>query len=539
MNANPADNIGLEVRMSGSENVSFIKVSRVLPVRRWQALRLIARVEDFPALVPAIKECRIIDRDYRRTITSWAVEMDGIPICWREEALFDYKNFIVRFKALTGDLESLEGHWSFLEGPSGTTEVVVEAAVRIGVPIMDQMVGGMITEKIRGVFESLLRFFEESIIDKRYQKMDSRGANAVSGFGVIGHPYNFQHLIQYLRSLNPNFNPPSPGFLGKVFDLMPAYVSYDIKEFRSATGAVTRGAFISCNIIPEMLALDIENVIRKVVDSCKVAERQGLGIVALGGFTSIAGERYGDVFLKQVRIPVTTGNTLTAALVVEGVVKAARLMGLELSKARVTVIGGAGDIGSACARALAAMTREVTITSRSSDNLKKMEKVIKAVRHAKFRGSHDNNEAVRHADIVVAAASAPQSIVDISSFKPGAIVCDVGYPKNIAYAETDRNDILIFAGGICEIPSEFNPGFDIGLSSPRVLYGCFSEAMVLALEGRYENFSWGKGRITREKMDEILMLAKKHGFCLAPFFWGRRVLSDAEVAGIGKTAGRI
>ena len=209
--------------MSGSENVSFIKVSRVLPVRRWQALRLIARVEDFPALVPAIKECRIIDRDYRRTITSWAVEMDGIPIRWREEALFDYKNFIVRFKALTGDLESLEGHWSFLEGLSGTTEVVVEAAVRIGVPIMDQMVGGMITEKIRGVFESLLRFFEESIIDKRYQKMDSRGKCRLGVWRDRASLY-FQHLIQYLRSLNPNFNPLHE-FLGKVFDLMPAYVS--------------------------------------------------------------------------------------------------------------------------------------------------------------------------------------------------------------------------------------------------------------------------------------------------------------------------
>lgn len=525
--------------MSGSENVSFIKVSRILPVRRWQALRLITRVEDFPALVPAIKECLVIDRDRRKAITSWAVEMDGIPICWQEEALLDYKNFTVRFKALKGDLESLEGHWSFLEGSSDTTEVVVEAAVRIGIPIVDQMVGGMITEKIRMLFKSLLRSFEESIIERRYQKMGSRGANAVSGFGVIGHPYNFQHLIHYLRSLNPNFNPPSPGFLGKVFDLMPAYVSYDVKEFRSSAGAVTRGAFISCNIIPEMLALDMENVIRKVVNSCKVAERHGLGIVALGGFTSIAGERYGDVFLKQVRIPVTTGNTLTAALAVEGVVKAAKLMGLELSKARVTVIGGAGDIGSACARALAAMTKEVTVTSRSPDNLKKMEKVIKAVRCAKFRGSHDNHEAVRHADIVIAAASSPQSIVDISSFKPGAVVCDIGYPKNIAYAETDRRDILIFAGGICELPCEFNTGFDIGLSSSRVLYGCFSEAMVLALEGRYENFSWGKGHITREKMDEILTLAKKHGFCLAPFFWGHRILSDVEVAEIGKTAGRI
>ncbi|HOE68840.1 MAG: Long-chain acyl-(acyl-carrier-protein) reductase [Candidatus Omnitrophica bacterium ADurb.Bin314] len=522
--------------MSGSESSSFIKISRVLPAKRWQVLRLLTRVEDFPSLLPAIKECHIVDRDRKRSVTSWKVQIDGLPIQWREEAFFEYRSFTVRFRALEGDLESFEGRWILAEGPSDSTEITVEAAIRLGIPVMDQIVGGMVTEKIRGFFETLLRSFENALIECRYGQAGTRPLRAVSGFGVIGHPYNFQHLVSYLRSFNPDFKLPSQGFLAKIFDLMPSYVSYDVKEFRAESGAVTRGAFIVCNIIPEMLALDMENVIRKVVDSCKVAERHGLGIVALGGFTSIAGERFGKSFLKQVRIPVTTGNTLTAALAVEGVVKAAGLMGVDLARAKVTVIGGAGDIGSACARVLASMTREVTVTSRSPHNLKKMARAIKAVRRAKFRGSHDNNDAVKDADIVIAAASAPQSIVEISSFKPGAIVCDVGYPKNIAYAETDRHDILIFAGGICELPVEFNTGFDIGLPSRRVLYGCFSEAMVLALEGRYENYSWGKGHITKEKMDEILRLANKHGFRLAPFFWGHRQLIDQEIIAIGKMA---
>jgi len=193
------------------------------------------------------------------------------------------------------------------------------------------------------------------------------------------------------------------------------------------------------------------------------------------------------------------------------------------------VVGGTGDIGSACARELARYVKEVTVTSRTPANLKRMEKVIKSVKGAKFRGSHDNNEAVKNADIVVTAAGASQSLVKIENFKPGAIICDVGYPKNIAYTKTDRDDILIFAGGLCETPVPFDTGFDIGLPSTNILYGCFTESIVLALEERYENFSWGKGQITKEKMDEILGLAKKHGFKLAPFFWGPRHLTDDEV----------
>lgn len=161
-----------------------------------------------------------------------------------------------------------------------------------------------------------------------------------------------------------------------------------------------------------------------------------------------------------------------------------------------------------------------------------MRKILQSCGPARVLGQQDNDEAVRDADVVIAAASSSRSIVDIGSFKPGAIICDIGYPKNIAYADTDREDILIFAGGICSLPQEFDSGFDIGLPSSKVLYGCFSEAIVLALEERYENFSWGKGNITREKMAEILAMAREHGFELAPFFWGRRQVSDDEVRGI-------
>ena len=55
---------------------------------------------------------------------------------------------------------------------------------------------------------------------------------------------------------------------------------------------------------------------------------------------------------------------------------------------------------------------------------------------------------------------------------------------------------------------------------------------MLALEERFERFSWGKGNITKERMAEILGLARKHGFELAPFFWGRRLVTDEEVKGI-------
>jgi fatty aldehyde-generating acyl-ACP reductase len=161
---------------------------------------------------------------------------------------------------------------------------------------------------------------------------------------------------------------------------------------------------------------------------------------------------------------------------------------------------------------------------------------IAKVGKAKVRTSLNNRDAVKHADIVIAAASAHTSIVDVASLKPGAIVCDIGYPKNISYSRSDRQDILVFSGGICEIPCEFRSAFDHGLPTEKILYGCFSEAIVLALEERFERFSWGKGGITREKMAEILGMALKHGFRPARFFWGVRLVSEDEIRSIRAAA---
>lgn len=513
-----------------------VTAARLLPARRWQVLRLLTNIEDFPRYMPNVKECLVISRTRSTAITSWKVEMEKIPITWQEEdvldlraSTIDLKQCVIRFKAIEGDLEKFEGCWRLQEHDLGGTEVFVEVSLRLGIPILENMVGSMIADRVKRNFESMLRSFEEVLLEQRYQKIRNKHSQDIKGFGVIGHPYNLTHLIHYLRAYDPNMRIPSDEFLSKAFELMPSYVSHEIERFQSANGKIVHGAFIACNIIPDMLTKDLEQVVLKVVESCKTAERLGLGVVALGGFTSIASERYGEEFHKLVNVPVTTGNTLTAALAVEGVLKAARLRGLDLSKANVTVIGGSGDIGGACARVFAGKVREITITSRNVENLERMKKILRSCGPAKFSGKHDNDEAVRNADIVIAAASASRSIVDMASFKPGAIICDIGYPKNISYADTDRKDILIFAGGLCSLPQDFNAGFDIGLPSSKILYGCFSEAIVLSLEERYENFSWGKGNITQEKMAEILAMARKHGFELAPFFWGHRQVNDEEI----------
>jgi len=53
--------------------------------------------------------------------------------------------------------------------------------------------------------------------------------------------------------------------------------------------------------------------------------------------------------------------------------------------------------------------------------------------------------------------------------------------------------------------------------------------MILALEKRYESFSFGRGNITPEKMEEIKNLAKKHGFELADFYCGDKLIDQNRI----------
>jgi hypothetical protein len=54
--------------------------------------------------------------------------------------------------------------------------------------------------------------------------------------------------------------------------------------------------------------------------------------------------------------------------------------------------------------------------------------------------------------------------------------------------------------------------------APSVAHGCLLEGIALALEGRAEAFSTGRGNITPRKIEEMWDIANRHGFVLAPFY---------------------
>ena len=63
------------------------------------------------------------------------------------------------------------------------------------------------------------------------------------------------------------------------------------------------------------------------------------------------------------------------------------------------------------------------------------------------------------------------------------------------------------------IPGDIDFGYDIGLP-PKTAYACLAETALLAMEGRFEDYTLGRN-ISVERVKEIYRLFKKHQFQIA------------------------
>lgn len=522
--------------MPDNENIR-IDIIRIVPAQKWKVIRLITRVREFPSFVPTVKEATVVSRKGHTIVTRWHIKVDNVSVRWTEEDTLIASRDTVAFKAVEGDLQDFSGEWKFLDHPQGC-EIRLTVLVRLNIPVIKDFASDYVRRIVTKNFESILQSAEERLVSVKYQR-HKKGESGLAGFGIIGHFYNFNHLESYVRQTrqDPGAQLPSREFVTQLFHLAPSFKAYDIVNFRSKTGQTTSGCFILATFFPDMIEKDMWGVFSKVVKACRIAEKHGMGVVGLGGFTAIAGERIEHAVGEELDIPVTTGRAYTAAIVLDAVSKAADAIGLDISTATASVVGGAGAIGSACSRVLCEKVKQLTISGRTKQKLEKLTAELKKKRETRVSWTTDNREAVAEADIVIATSSAPSAILDISWFKPGAIVCDVGYPKNVSYLSAKRDDILLFDGGLASSPSPLELPINVGLTSPDLIYGCFAESIILDLEKRYESFS-GEGKpILPEHIEEMRSLGEKHGFMPVPFSWQGKIISGADMELIKKNRG--
>ncbi|GFN22853.1 shikimate dehydrogenase [Thermanaeromonas sp. C210] len=299
--------------------------------------------------------------------------------------------------------------------------------------------------------------------------------------------------------------------------------------------AETEGWFISCPLTSrQMVSLPEELVLDHIIRAGRLAEKLGAEIVGLGAMTSVVGDA-GITIARHLNIPVTTGNSYTVATALEGTRKAAELMGIDLTRAQTLVVGATGAIGAVCARILARECPSLTLVARNEQRLENLARRIVKDTGADVRVSRNLKEALRRADVVLTVTSAAEAVIEPEDLKPGAVVCDVARPRDVSRrVAEERDDVLVIEGGVVEVPGEVDFHFNFGYP-PGLAYACMAETMILALEGRLENFTLGR-ELTVEQVDEISRLARKHGFRLAGLRSFERPMPEEKIEAIRRRA---
>ncbi len=316
----------------------------------------------------------------------------------------------------------------------------------------------------------------------------------------------------------------------------PLNISHITGTRSLATDKEIEGWLVACPLTPEpMLSLPVKKVYRKIIQTGRLAERLGAQIVGLGAYTSIAGDA-GVTVAQNLDIAVTTGNSYTVALAVEGILEAARRMEISLATASAAVVGATGSIGAVCAQMIARSVADVLLIGRRSERLAEVRQRVEAIGGAKVNIATDI-QTIQQADLVLTVTSAIDTIIDAHHLKTGAVVCDVSRPRDVSHQVVEeRDDVLVIEGGLVTVPGEVNFDFDYGLP-PHLTFGCMAETMTLTLEGRFQDYSLGRD-LTVEQVEEIAALAQRHGFRLAGFRSFDRAISDEEIEVIKKNAHR-
>ena len=175
-------------------------------------------------------------------------------------------------------------------------------------------------------------------------------------------------------------------------------------------------------------------------------------------------------------------------------------------KFKAMVVGATGAIGSACARLLVRAAEEVYLVSPETAKLLALKAAIEQESPgAKVVLAATTDRDLPQMDMVVTATSgAGKKVLDIMKVKPGCVITDVARPLDLPPSEVaKRPDVLVIESGEIQLPGEVRMK-NIGL--PRgVAYACLAETIVLALEGRFENFTVGR-QIEWPKVREIYQL---------------------------------
>ncbi|MBX9661307.1 MAG: hypothetical protein K2X00_22350 [Nitrospiraceae bacterium] len=343
-------------------------------------------------------------------------------------------------------------------------------------------------------------------------------------FAFIGHP----RMLDDVPRKFPFARLLPTRMVERWFRYQWPFVASYITGLTMADGTPTTGAMLISPLTTEQMIRNPRLARQRVLQTVRLAEKMGATIAGLGAFTSIV-TRDGRDLEGKVQLGLTTGNPHSAAIAVQNVLEAAALTNLSLPHATAAIVGGAGSVGSSCAKMLARLVDRVIIIDIKKDAVQTLLTDLAGQPAAVEGTSH--LDSVREADIVIAATNNPYILLTAAHLKPGAIVIDAAQPKNVSEEiPRQRPDVLVIESAVVCTP-DVDVHFDLDLAQGEAL-GCLSETMILTAIGWHGHYSLGKADPALAA--HMIASGRALGFRLAQFRNSTGYVTDEQLSTIAR-----
>jgi acetylornithine/succinyldiaminopimelate/putrescine aminotransferase/predicted amino acid dehydrogenase len=380
----------------------------------------------------------------------------------------------------------------------------------------------------------------------------------------------------------------------------PGVTNY-MPAIKSLQGTIAEGWLIGVPLgAREMMNLPNEDTVAIIARAVDLGRDLGAEIVGLGALTSVVTKGGRSVTGRGVAI--TSGNSLTTLMAIDALFLGAEKMYIDPIAARGGVVGANGSIGRACALMaserlcqmtlfgnpkhptssrirLNSLAKDIFEYARSRmqagelegmslwlDRLSKLLERSNAALSEEYRlritdggelsldfinevcghldisiplnTSTDISAHLPSCDLIIATSNNPDYLIYPDDLRPGAVVCDVARPADVApEVYKQREDVLILEGGLVQYPDTICFGPNLGYRDG-VNLACLSETVLLALEGDCQDYSIGN-ILSLDTVHYLRELARKHGFSLAGLRMGNREINERDIERIYRTSLQI
>jgi acetylornithine/succinyldiaminopimelate/putrescine aminotransferase/acyl-CoA synthetase (AMP-forming)/AMP-acid ligase II/predicted amino acid dehydrogenase/acyl carrier protein len=313
----------------------------------------------------------------------------------------------------------------------------------------------------------------------------------------------------------------------------------------------------------ELRTMSPKKAVAEILDAARLAKKRGAQIVGLGAYTSVVTQ--GGLSLRQDGIPpLTTGNSYTVIAARQTIKLAAEERGWTLPRRTVAVVGAGGAIGQALSVLLARDAGRLILLGNPQHPEQSRERLLQVAGRIVWSVDHlrnghavpagsiaswieelglaapakpdrnalvklgqelirrtgsvvvdvDADSHLKEVDLIVCCTSTTERLVRNDRLGPGAVVCDVSRPTNVAAeVRSERPDVMVVDGGIVRLPGGASLGFNASVGEGNA-YACMAETMMLAMERRYQDTGLGYDLVL-EQVLEMERLANELGFRVA------------------------